>query len=639
MNTSFYTAISGVKSFQNGIDVWGDNIANINTTAYKASIPEFETIFAKNISSHPISSDVGIGSILHSTAKDLSIGSLVHSDKTFDLALSGEGWFKVKKGEEFFYTRDGRFNRDRDGFLVNDEGAYLIVANANNLISTNNGYIINANINTDDLINTGTFSPISLPENVILPAVATKNIKISANLSNDDVLQTPFVADSDLYFSALYDKDGNFLHMVDGNSIAYNVGENISYKNNLFEKEICIEDDLKDGKDVVFDFFVNDKHINLSLPDGSSKETIIKALSEALNNNNILHDITNNGIVIKEQNKLIIKSNNDLVKDAAGYLLVYKNNPLNENEFNTMQSLATKLQNILNEIYPNVAQVNIENGKIVINNNSIDTTIISKFDRGENNNEAFYQNILSVGNTILPSTAAKSYEFMANKKSFGGYIYEANGEKDTLSFEFLKKEVVNDNTIWKGKISVIKNDEVISENNFDFIFNNEGFLISPNSVSINTPQPITIETNLSSFRSIDEEISYSFSQDGVEEGFLKAYEINENGDIFANFSNDRSIKVATIPVFHFVNDQGLESVGASLFRETSNSNKAFLYKDQSGNYISGSKILSHMLEASNVKMTQAMTELIVTQKAFSSAAKAVTTSDEMVQRAINLKRG
>ena len=46
-----------------------------------------------------------------------------------------------------------------------------------------------------------------------------------------------------------------------------------------------------------------------------------------------------------------------------------------------------------------------------------------------------------------------------------------------------------------------------------------------------------------------------------------------------------------------------------------------------------------MLEGSNVKLSQAMTELIITQKAFSSAAKAVTTSDQMIQRAIDMKKG
>ena len=637
MTTSFYNGITGLKSFQNGIDIWGHNISNINTTAYKENIPEFETIFAKNISSNPVSSDIGLGSTIHSSAKDMSEGSLVSTDNTFDIALDKEGWFEVKKGKESFYTRNGKFSRNAQGFLVNDEGAYLIVANANNITPDKDGYIINTSVNTDDLINTGTFSSISLPNNVVLPAVPTSNIKIKANLNNDNKLITPSNAEGTLYFSALYDKDGNFLNMVDDNSIAYTLGDKIIYKNGLFQKEICITDDEKDGKDVNFDFSVNGEEIKLTLPDGSRKEDIINALANEFESKGILYQKDTDSITIKSKNSLLIKSNDNIVKNAAGYLFVYKNNPLMDNEFNTINSFAQKIQDALNSIYPDKTSVSVEDGKIVINNNS-NEIINTKFEKTAKNNEAFFQNVLPAGNVIMPGTAAKSYEFTANKKSFGGYIYEANGDKDTVSFEFLKKEVINGNTVWNGNISVIKNGEVLSKQSVDFIFNNEGFLISPKSVSLSTPLSITIDTDLSAFRATDSKVSYSFNQDGVAEGYLKNYNIDQKGNVYANFSNDRSVKVATIPVFHFANDQGLESIGGSLFRETSNSNKAFLYKDVKGDYIAGSFIYSHMIETSNVSLAEAMTELIITQKAFSSAAKTVTTSDEMIQRAINLKR-
>ena len=638
MTTSFFNGISGLKTFQSGIDIWGDNIANINTPAFKESIPEFSTIFAKNLASSPISSDIGLGSMLDASAKNMQMGSLINTDKTFDLALDKEGWFEVKKGKENFYTRDGRFSRDADGYLVNDEGAYLIGANANNLIKTQNGYVVNTSINTDNLIKTGTFSPIFLPNNVILPAVPTTEINIKANLNNNDHLTNPSPAEGDLYFSALYDKDGNFLNMVDGNSIAYTLGDNITYDNGLFQKEICIADDVKDGKDVNFDFSVNGKEIKLTLPDGSTKEEITNALANVLKKNGILYQINNNGIVIESKDALIINSNDNYVKNAAGFLFVYKNNPTTPNQFNTLDSLASKMQDALNLIYPNDAKVSVENGKIVVDNVS-DDTIESKFIKTQDSNESFFKNIYSAGNVILPHTAAKSYQFNSNEQSFGGYIYEANGNKDDISFRFLKKEVTGDNTIWRGEISISNNGNIISQNNFDFTFNNEGFLISPKNITLNSPQKITIKTNLSAFRGIDNKISYSFNQNGIKEGFLKDYEINQLGDIFANFSNDKSIKLATIPIYHFVNDQGLESVGGSLFKETSNSNKAFLYEDANGNYLPGSNIHSHMLETSNVQMTQAMTELIINQKAFSAAAKTVTTSDQMIQRAINMKRG
>ena len=634
MTTSFFNGINGMKSFQSGIDVWGNNIANINTPGFKENIPEFETLFSTSISINPVSSDIGMSSTLSSTAINLEEGSLINTDNNFDLAIGNEGWFQVKKGNNFFYTRDGSFTKDRDGYLVNSNGAYLVVANANNLIKTENGYKIDTTIDTTDLINTAKFSPISLPDNVILPAVPTTQINIKANLDDTDLLLNPIPATDDLYFSALYDKNGNALKMADNESFNFITGD-ITYKNNLFQKEICINDDEKDGNDITYDFYVNDKHINVTLPDGSTKEDIINALSQQLDENNILYDKTANSITIKSPNNLIIKSNNSLVTDSEGIKLTYKSNPTNQYEFNTLNSLATNLQTALSNLYPNTS-VSTENGKIVIyNNESIPINI--NISPTNNSNDLFINNLSTLADFISPNSSLSSFTFNANKKSFGGDIYEANGDKDIISFNFYKKEVTSDSTIWKAEINILKDNKIISTQTEDFTFNKNGSLINPKSISLKY-LPITINTNLTAIykTNIDTSI-YSFTQNGTSQGYLTKYEVDENGNIWANFSNNRSIKVATIPIYHFQNDQGLESVGGNLFKETVNSNKAFLYK-KNGEYIPGSLVKSHMLETSNTNFSQAMTELIINQKAFSAAAKTVTTSDEMIQKAINLKR-
>ena len=633
MTTSFYNGISGLKSFQSGIDVWGDNIANVNTPAFKQSIPEFADIFSQTLSTQPITSDVGLGSAFDADAKDMSEGSLIKTDNTFDMALDNKGWFEVKYGNGTYYTRNGSFTKDKNGFLVNDKGAYLIVANANNLKPSKNGYTIDTSINTDDLTKTGTFSPISLPDNVTLPAIATTQIDIKANLDNTQKLIYPQNATKDLYFSALYDKNGTALNMTDNQSFAYTIGENITYKNSLFQKEICINDDKQDGKDLIYDFSVNGKEIKADIPDGATKEEIINTLSNKLSQAGIEYETTPDSIIIQSPDNLIVKSNNNLVKNAAGFKFTYKDQPQNPYEFNTMQSLADNLQNALDTLYPNVS-TSVENGQIIINNP--DNTIYSQFLPTDNTNEIFLNNLEPLSHTVTPGVKAASLEFNANVKSFGGYIYESNGDKDDISFKFSKKEIKGDNSIWQADINVTKGNQTVSSQTVDFTFNKEGFLLSPKSVQLTNPA-VTINTNLTSFTGTNEKISYSFTQNGTSEGSLNSYEIDQNGNIFANFSNNKSIKLATVPVYHFVNEQGLESIGDSLFQQTSNSNKAFLYENN-GTYTPGADIHSHMLESSNVNFSQAMTELIVMQKAFSAAAKTVTTSDQMIQKAINMKR-
>lgn len=122
-------------------------------------------------------------------------------------------------------------------------------------------------------------------------------------------------------------------------------------------------------------------------------------------------------------------------------------------------------------------------------------------------------------------------------------------------------------------------------------------------------------------------------------GYLKDYMVDSNGMVVASFDNGQSSIVAQIPIFHFQNEQGLEKLGDSEFRSTDNSGEAIFYKDANGNTIQNSKIVGQTLEMSNVSAAEAMTSLIITEKAYSANAKVITTADQMIQKAINLKRG
>ena len=634
MTTSFYNSLSGLKSFQSGIDIWGDNIANVNTPGFKENIPEFETIFSNTLNNSPITSDISQGSTLHSSAINLETGSLKHTDNPFDLAIGGKGWFKVKNGENEFYTKNGSFNLDANGYLTDENGNYLLVANANNIKKDENSYYIDTNINTDNLVDKAKFSPISFPNNIIFPPTPTDKIQINGNLNNSKYILNPANAKKTLYFSALYDQSGKDLNMFDNQSIVYKLGD-IQYNKGIFSDEICINDDKADGKNITYDFNINNTPIKLTLPDGSSKKDIINALANKLKENNINYETTPNSIIIKSSNALIIKSNNNLVNNAAGATLIYKNEAKNPYEFNSMDSFKNILQNMLNSVYPNTAYVTIQEGKIVVTNNDTKNSINSSFSKTDNTNDLFFNNISSVGNIILPQTTAKSSAFKANIKNFGGDLYDKNGNKDQLYIQFVKKETLNENSIWEATIQIKNEDNILNEQTQDFTFDSKGNLISPKSIQLLSPQNINLITDITAYSKVDD--SFSYTQNGSSKGELTNYNIDNSGNIYADFSNGKSSKLATIPLFHFKNSQGLESIGGSLFKETSNSNKAFLYKNN-GEYIPGSQILSNTIETSNVNLSQAMTELIINQKAFSAAAKTITTSDQMIQKAINMKR-
>jgi flagellar hook protein FlgE len=642
MTTSFYNGITGLKSFQNGIDIWGDNIANINTTGYKEQIPEFSTLFSETLNTNPIHSDLGLGSRLSSTAINLAQGSLINTDNPFDIAIGGDGWFAVKRNNDTYYSRTGSFTRDAQGYLVDDNGNYLLVANANNLTANPDGsYSIDSSINTDNLISqTTSVSPISLPNNVILPAIATTEATIISNLNDADVITITKAATVTNDFSALYSKDGEDLKIRNGNSLIFGFGNPATYENNLLSTEICINNDELDGQNATYNFTLNGISFNIDMPDGSTKEEIQNALKDALDNAGIINEITVNGIKISDPKKIILSSQNELMPNIAAAKLTYSSTPQNTYEFSTINDFNNILQNLAGSVYPDDAEVYLDDkGRISIDNNSL-KTINAYTLSTENSNSLFMNNLGRLGNEIYPQTSAKSYEFLTNTQSFGGNIIEANGQKDTLSLTFTKQKVLDNQIIWNGEIKILDTDSnIISTQNFELTFDSNGALLTPNSVTINSPQNIALNLDLTSYNKTDLAATYSFTQNGVKKGFLQNYQIDSNGKIQAFFSNGEMSVLGQIPIFHFQNDQGLESLGGNLFRSTDNSNQAILYTDKEGNYISGSNIISNALESSNVDFSQAMTELIITQKAFSSAAKTVTTSDQMIQRAIDMKKG
>ncbi len=120
-------------------------------------------------------------------------------------------------------------------------------------------------------------------------------------------------------------------------------------------------------------------------------------------------------------------------------------------------------------------------------------------------------------------------------------------------------------------------------------------------------------------------------------GSFAQYQVDTNGKLIAQFDNGQESTIAQIPVYQFQNEQGLTKVGDNLFQASSNSGSAFFDKDSTGTYMPGADILASAIETSNVSLATAMTQLLITQKAYDANAKCITTSDQMIQKALAMK--
>ncbi|MCH9812750.1 MAG: flagellar hook-basal body complex protein [Epsilonproteobacteria bacterium] len=217
MNSSFFNGVSGIKTQQFGIDVWADNITGVNTPGYKASTPEFSTIFTQQLSNsylNPTFSDKGLGSRAQATAVDFQQGNTVSTESVYDLAINGSGWFGVvdPTGDKY-YTRAGAFNRDAAGFLVDAEGNYVTGTSANNFT---NGVVIE-NPNTSIAFSAPSEqTKIEIPDQLTIPPAATTEVKFSGSLNSEintafsaETGQQEEVANVEVYRSSIFDAEGN----------------------------------------------------------------------------------------------------------------------------------------------------------------------------------------------------------------------------------------------------------------------------------------------------------------------------------------------------------------------------------------------------------------------------------------------
>lgn len=199
--SSLYTGVSGMIAHGEGLSVTADNIANANTTGFKASRAEFQDIVAKSLKGIQGGNQIGRGVKIGAVNPILSQGNVDSTEKVTDLAISGDGYFVLKGSDGQTYTRDGSLHFDKDGYLVSNDNQRV-----QGFQTDDAGRIINK------------VGDIKFPR-ALIPAKATKEIKMDLNLDSRVEANKTFDP-ADPYFTShfstgveIYDSQGN-KHLV-----------------------------------------------------------------------------------------------------------------------------------------------------------------------------------------------------------------------------------------------------------------------------------------------------------------------------------------------------------------------------------------------------------------------------------------
>jgi flagellar hook protein FlgE len=166
---------------------------------------------------------------------------------------------------------------------------------------------------------------------------------------------------------------------------------------------------------------------------------------------------------------------------------------------------------------------------------------------------------------------------------------------------------------------------------YDFTFTPAGFT-NPQTITVDFGNPGQIN-GLSQFSSPSTVVLRE--QDGYTMGHLQNIGIDPTGTITGSFSNGVTMTLAQIVLSDFNNPSGLLRVGDNMYAVSANSGAAVLGFAGQG---SQSQITAGALEMSNVDLAQEFTNMITAQRGFQSNARVISTSDEMLQELVNLKR-
>jgi len=163
---SFQQGLSGLNAAAKSLDVIGNNIANASTVGFKSSTTQFADVYANALNGAG-GMTAGIGVKTAAIAQQFTQGNVEASSNPLDIAINGAGFFRIEQAGVTQYSRNGQFSLDKEGFIVNAQGAKLT------------GYGLGAN----GLLAAGTAVPLKI-DTADQPPKVTSEMQIQLQLDS-----------------------------------------------------------------------------------------------------------------------------------------------------------------------------------------------------------------------------------------------------------------------------------------------------------------------------------------------------------------------------------------------------------------------------------------------------------------------
>ncbi len=575
--TAMFNGLTGLIANARSLDVIGNNIANVNTTAFKSSRTLFATQFSRTLSggTQPATTtggtnpnQIGLGVQVAGTQRNFSTGSISPTGDPRDMAIDGNGFFVVQRGNQTLYTRAGSFRANTS----ND----LVVAGTGERLQ---GYGVDANFN----IVPGTLRNVNIPVGTMTLAQATRNVQMTGNLNaGGNVATIGSITNLDaLTLLPTATPPASAGNSVELTSRASDLASPSSPNTPLLPvgSTLRITGARKGTTDLpvaelpitaltivqdVLDFLTRAAAINSNSgnnPDGRTPGALLDAAT------GVISIVGNVGSV----NTLDLRSPNLAVVDAGGTV----STPFG----------ATQAQNSDGE--------------------SIRTNFVA-FD--------------SLGNEVRVAMSLVLQSKQGGNGTTWRYFAESRDNRGI------------DPAVAAGTLDFDANGRLVGTPTFPITIDRNGTgAVSPLTFSLDINSQ---SGGLTALRDQTSSVASTF-QDGAPIGTLASYSIGQNGTITGGFTNGLVRTLGQIALANFSNPEGLVEVGGNMFNAGPNSGNPVVTEPLA---LGAGKISAGALELSNVDLSQEFINMILATTGYSAASRVITTTDQLVQQLLTIGR-
>lgn len=581
--TALFTGLSGLNAHARSIDVIGNNIANINTTAYKSSRMVFADMLSRNISlgspataeeggTNP--SQVGLGVSIAGTQLDFTNGTLKATGNPQDMAIDGNGMFVVQRGDDQFYTRAGEFRRDANSNLTTIYGDQLL------------GFAVDDQF----VIQEGTLAPISIPLGSMTIAQATTEVRLSGNLNANGTLPTQGSV------IRLGGTDTAGLSLISTATVpptAPNVLESTSL---LTE----IEDPLDPGSDTPL--FASGQLIEL---DGVRKgEASVPTAQFTIAADSTVDDLMT------------------FLTEALGIQSTGTTNPDGKTPGVSLD--------------PATGELTVVGNTGTISNTLIESTDIRLLD-SSGSIVRFPINATQLAEADGESvrTTLVAYDSLGTPIELdASFALESKGDAGTTWRYFLESADDSDLALGVGTGTV-------TFDPFGAPSTTTPVTVSIDRAGTGAASPLEFqlalaggEDGLTALTDVTSQIAATY-RDGAPIGTLQDFSVARDGTILGAFSNTLVKPLGRIALAVFTNPAGLEDLGSNLFRPGANSGQAIVTNP---GQLSAGDIVGGSLEQSNVDLGQEFIDLVLASTGYSASSRVIRTTDQLIQELLLLAR-